>query len=141
MFPDLYAQEQRRIAEKMEQAVMAAEAAAAEQLTGMLQHLIERASGVDESGKPLTIRETSISKIRDYCQYFRTACITGTEGLDSVIEQIEELANGTTAKEIRRRGQRGRERIAEQATALRSALVGVAVHTRAARKITLPEAG
>ena len=100
MCPEIYREEQRRVAARFEEAVRLAEAAFAEELSGLVEHLAERLSGADD-GKPKVFRDSAVENFREFFDRFSRLNVTGAAGLEQVVHHAESLLSGTSAEQLR----------------------------------------
>jgi hypothetical protein len=99
--PQLYEQMQARMAARFEQAVVEAEAAAIEQVRGLLSNLSQRL-GPDDEGNLQTVRSSTVEKLQEFCELFRTTSIGSDQALEDLVEQVSGLASGLDPKAIRK---------------------------------------
>ena len=100
MCPEIYAEEQRRVAARFEEAVRLAEAAFAEELSGLVEHLAERLSGSGD-GKPKVFRDSAIENLSAFFERFSRLNVTGSEQLESVVADARGLLSGTDPQRLR----------------------------------------
>ena len=100
MCPEIYREEQQRVAARFEEAVRLAEAAFAEELSGLVEHLAERLSGSDD-GRPKVFRDSAIENFREFFGRFSRLNVTGAAGLEQVVHHAESLLSGTSAEQLR----------------------------------------
>ena len=99
MCPEIYREEQARVAARFEEAVRLAEAAFAEELSGLVEHLAERLSG--EGGKPKVFRDSAIENLSAFFERFARLNVTGSEQLESVVADARGLLSGTDPQRLR----------------------------------------
>lgn len=119
LHPDLYAAEQARIAGMFQEAVHRAEAAAADELAGLLEHLVERLQPDAETGKAKKLHNTTVDKIGEFVERFKTLSIGSNAGLDKLIAEVEGLSQGLDPQAIRKSDQTAKQLLADRVKALR----------------------
>lgn len=123
--PELYEQEQSRIQTRFEAAVTMAEEAFAEQLSGLVSHLIERLTD-EPDGTHKMFRASSIENFREFYDNFRRMNVRSNPQLESLINQANNLVSGVTPKELRTDASL-RQRLSQQMTELQTAVNEVVV--------------
>jgi hypothetical protein len=98
--PELYAQEQNRIQQRFEAAVVMAEDAFAEQLQEMVAHLIERLTDKPD-GERKVFRNAAIENFKEFYDNFRRMNVRSNEQLDGLIRQANDLVAGVDVKDLR----------------------------------------
>lgn len=114
LHPELYAREQERIRARFDEAIRNAEAAAAEQLEKMLRHFVSKLTEVGPDGKRKVFHESTIQNIRDFTAQFKELSIGSNQDLDSLVDQISELANDTDVAMVRKGSAEDRQKVAER---------------------------
>ena len=99
--PALYQQEQERVQQRFETAVLMTENAFAEQLQALVAHLIERLSDSPD-GTAKTFRPSTIENFKEFAAEFRKLNVRGNTELDRLIAQAESLVAGVTPAELRK---------------------------------------
>lgn len=117
--PDLYDEQCRRLAQRFEDAAIAAEEAMAEELQGLIGVIFERLQPTEDGEKPKQFREASLKNMRDFLERFRMLNITGNEGLSSMVDAAENMIKGIDAKDVRK-DHTIRETLRDNVTELRS---------------------
>jgi hypothetical protein len=106
--PEVYQQEQARVAQRFEEAVRLAEQAFAAELSGLVAHLSERLAG-GEDGKPRVFRDSAVDNLTDFFQRFAQLNVRSNPDLDALVEQARQLIRGVTPGRLRQDGDlRGR---------------------------------
>jgi hypothetical protein len=106
--PEVYQQEQARVAQRFEEAVRLAEQAFAAELSGLVAHLSERLAG-GEDGKPRVFRDSAVDNLTDFFQRFAQLNVRSNPDLDALVEQARQLVHGVTPGRLRQDGDlRGR---------------------------------
>lgn len=118
--PALYEQEQRRIQQRFEQAVLLAEEAYTEQLRELVDHLIERLTD-SPSGERKIFRASAIEHFQEFQQTFQRMNVRSNRELEALINRASSLVAGVDVKDIRTNNTL-RETVRTQMTSVRSAL-------------------
>lgn len=126
LHPELYEEQKRKIAERFEDAVKAAEATAAEELGKLLDHLVERLKP-GEDGKAKTIRESTFENIKQFTERFKRISIGSNSDLEKLVEQVEALAGGVDVKELRKSGEEAKVGLLEGFAKLQEAASALVV--------------
>ena len=100
MCPEIYREEQQRVAARFEEAVRLAEAAFAEELSGLVEHLAERLVG-DADGKPKVFRDSAVENLSEFFERFGRLNVTGSEQLESVVADARGLLSGVDPQRLR----------------------------------------
>jgi len=132
--PEVYEAEKRRIAERMEAAVQAAEEEASEKLVEMLGFLVDKLQP-DEDGNAKTLYSSALTNITEVCEWFQSATLRTNEDLDNLVREIEDLSTSVTTKDLKR-SKAGRERFAAKVEEFKQRVEGVVV-ARPSRRIRL----
>ena len=98
--PALYEREQRRIAERFDEAVRLAEEAFLSELSDLVDHLCERITG-DADGQPKRFKDSAVGNLVSFFQRFRQLNIGSNESLDALVEQAQSAVQGVTAQRLR----------------------------------------
>ena len=98
--PELFRQEQARVAARFEEAVRLAEDAFVGELGSLVSHLTERLSGT-EDGKPKVFRDSAVENLTEFFQRFRTLNIGSSVQLDELVEQAQRITRGVEPKQLR----------------------------------------
>lgn len=98
--PELYDAECDRVRAKFDTAVSMAEAAFAEELTKLVEHLSDRLSGT-EDGKPKTFRNSVVENFGEFFVRFRTLNIRSNDQLNEVVRQAELVLDGVGPQQLR----------------------------------------
>lgn len=129
-YPELYAQEQKRIASKMEAAIVAASNSAADTFAELLAKLNAQLTGVKENGRPATIRPESLERIKEAVQYFKTVSLGDDEKLTEAVAKVEQLVNsGLDIKTLRSRSSY-RANASKSVAELASTMTGLVIERR-----------
>jgi hypothetical protein len=98
--PEVYEQEQQRVAQRFEEAVRLAEHAFAAELAALVAHLSERLAGKDD-GKPRIFRDSAVSNLNEFFQRFSRLNVRSNPELDALIQQAQQLVSGVTPQALR----------------------------------------
>ncbi len=98
--PELYEAECDRVRAKFDTAVSMAEAAFAEELTKLVEHLSDRLSGT-EDGKPKTFRNSVVENFSEFFERFRMLNIRSNDQLDEVVRRAESVLDGVGPQQLR----------------------------------------
>lgn len=132
--PELYQQEQSRIQERFETAVIMAENAFAEQLQEMIAHLIERLTD-EPDGTKKTFRTTAVENFKEFYDNFRRMNVRSNAQLEGLIRQANDIVSGVDVKELRKDGTL-RQNLSAQMSTVKSALDSMI--TNAPRRRVMP---
>jgi hypothetical protein len=97
--PEVYRQEQERVAQRFEEAVRLAEQAFAAELSNLVAHLSERLA--DEDGKPRIFRDSAVGNLVEFFQRFGQLNVRSNPELDALVEQAQQLVRGVTPQGLR----------------------------------------
>lgn len=98
--PQLWKQEQARIAARFAEAAALAEQAFAGDLQQLVSHLLERLSGTGD-GKKKIFRDSAIENMTEFFQRFKTMRITDDSALDKLVDQAERALGGVDPADLR----------------------------------------
>jgi len=123
--PDLYALEQRRVAERFEEAVRLAEEAFINEFAKLVSHLTERLGrGPDGEGK--VFRDTAVRNLVDFFERFRALSVRSNEQLDALVDQARLVVRGVEPQNLR--DHEGlRRRVASELSRVQTTLDGMLV--------------
>jgi hypothetical protein len=124
--PQLYEQEQARIAARFEEAVRLAEQAFLEEFARLIEHLTERISGTNEDGTPKVFRDSAVGNLAEFFERFRTLNVRSNAQLDALVEQAQRIVRGVGAQNLRD-SETLRQNIAGQLARVQSSLDGLIV--------------
>lgn len=132
--PELYAQEQSRIQQRFEAAVVMAEDAFAEQLQEMIAHLIERLTD-EPDGTKKQFRASAIENFKEFYDNFRRMNVRSNAQLEGLIQQANDLVAGVDPADLRKNSGL-RQSLSQQMTTVKTALDNMI--TNAPRRRVLP---
>ncbi len=98
--PELYRQEQERVAQRFEEAVRLAEQAFAAELAQLVSHLAERLAD-GEGGQRRVFRDTAVTNLTEFFARFRQLSVRSSPELDALVEQAQQLVRGVTPQGLR----------------------------------------
>lgn len=123
--PELFHQEQARVAARFEEAVRLAEEAFTTEFARVVSHLTERLSGT-EDGKPKVFRDSAIENLGEFFQRFRTLNVRSSAELDRLVEDAQRIVRGVEPQALRDNGQL-RQQVVTQLSGVQSVLDGLMV--------------
>jgi hypothetical protein len=98
--PQLYQQECERVQQRFDEAVQLAEQAFSDELSGLVEHLLERLTGQSD-GKPKVFRDTAVTNLTEFFERFKQLNIRSNDDLDSLVERAQEIVQGRDPQELR----------------------------------------
>jgi hypothetical protein len=98
--PDLYRQEQRRVAERFEEAVRLAEQAFVAEFARVISHLTERLRA-EPGGERRVFRDTVVGNLTEFFDRFRRLNVGSSRDLDDLVGQAQQLVRGVTPQDLR----------------------------------------
>jgi hypothetical protein len=123
--PELFRQEQARVAARFEEAVRLAEEAFTSELAKLVSHLTERITG-QEHGKPKIFRDSAVENIKEFFDRFKTLNVRSNEQLDELVEQAQRVIRGVEPQALRESANL-RQQVATQLSGVQSVLDGLLV--------------
>lgn len=132
--PELYSQEQSRIQQRFETAVMMAEDAFATQLQEMVEHLIERLTD-EPDGTKKTFKSSAIENFKEFYENFRHMNVRSNAQLEGLIRQANDLVSGIDVADLRKKADL-RQNLSRQMTEVKTALDSLI--TNAPRRRVMP---
>lgn len=100
LHPDLYEQEQQRVAQRFEEAVRLAEQAFVSEFARLVSHLSERL-GAGEDGERRIFRDSVVTNLTEFFERFKNLNVRSSADLDRLVEQAQELVRGVTPQSLR----------------------------------------
>jgi hypothetical protein len=97
--PELYEQEQQRVARRFEEAVQLAEQAFVSEFLKVVTHLTERLYGGD--GERRVFRDSAVTNLLDFFERFKRLNVRSSQELDRLVERAQELVRGVTPQALR----------------------------------------
>ncbi|MBL8797390.1 MAG: hypothetical protein JNM56_26040 [Planctomycetia bacterium] len=123
--PEIYAEEQARVARRFEEAVQLAEQAFIGELAKLVAHLTERLTAGPD-GERKTFRDSAIANLTDYFARFRDLNVRSNAQLDQLVEQAQQIVRGVAPQDLR--DNTGlRQHVATQLAAVQATLDGMLV--------------
>jgi hypothetical protein len=98
--PELYQQEQERVARRFEEAVQLAEQAFVSEFAKLVSHLTERLQGGPGEERRI-FRDSLVGNLTEFFEKFRHLNVGSSQDLDRLVEQAQRLVRGTNAQELR----------------------------------------
>jgi hypothetical protein len=123
--PEVYRQEQERVAQRFEEAVRLAEEAFVAEFGRLVSHLTERLAG-DADGERRVFRDSVVGNLGEFFTRFRDLNVRSNQDLDRLVERAQELVRGVTPQDLR--DDAGlRRHVAAEMAAVQSQLEGMTV--------------
>jgi hypothetical protein len=98
--PDLYEQEQQRVAQRFEEAVRLAEQAFVGEFARLVSHLTERLTNA-EDGERRIFRDSVVSNLGEFFARFQNLNVRSSPELDQLVEQAQALVRGISPQSLR----------------------------------------
>jgi hypothetical protein len=98
--PDLYEQEQQRVAQRFEEAVRLAEQAFVSEFARLVSHLTERLAS-SEDGQRRIFRDSVVSNLSEFFARFQNLNVRSNPELDQLVEQAQALVRGISPQSLR----------------------------------------
>ena len=99
--PELYGQEQERVAARFEEAVQLAEQAFLDEFARLVAHLTERITGANEDGTPKVFRDSAVDNLCEFFERFRSLNVRSNQQLDELVAQAQRAVRGVAAQDLR----------------------------------------
>ncbi len=123
--PELYRQEQERVARRFEEAVALAEQAFVAEFARLVSRLGERLGGTD--GERRVFRDSAVTNLTEFFRRFKDLNVRSSRELDELVEQAQNLVRGVTPQHLR--GDDGlRSHVATEMGRLQTQLEGMLVN-------------
>ena len=123
--PDLYRQEQARVAARFSEAVALAEEAFVAELQQLVDHLGERLSGA-EDGRPKVFRDSAVEHLREFFTRFQQLNIGSSRQLEDLVAQAQSIVGNVLPQSLRTNAPL-RQRVAGELSVVQAALEGLLV--------------
>lgn len=118
--PELYRQEQEKVAARFEEAIRAAEEAFAHELQGLVSHLVDvLAPGAD--GQPKQLKKNAVENVTEFVKKFRDMQVTDNAELTRLVDEADRILGGVDPAELRKQ-QDMRQRISADMQTLKGTL-------------------
>jgi len=98
--PELYQQECERVQQRFDEAVQLAEQAFSDELSKLVEHLVERLTGQSD-GKPKVFRDTAVTNLTEFFDRFKQLNIRSNDDLDTLVERAQQVVQGRDPQELR----------------------------------------
>ncbi len=98
--PDIYQQEQERVARRFEEAVHLAEQAFIAEFARLVAHLTERLADTTD-GERRIFRDSVVTNLTEFFDRFRHLNVRSSKELDDLVEDAQRLVQGVTPQELR----------------------------------------
>jgi hypothetical protein len=121
--PDIYQQEQERVARRFEEAVQMAEQAFLAEFGKLVSHLAERLSG-GEAGDQRVFRDSAVGNLTDFFSRFSHLNVRSSPDLDALVEQAQQLVRGVTPQQLRDSGEL-RQHVAQEMARVQTQVEGL----------------
>lgn len=135
--PELFRQEQARVAARFEEAVRLAEEAFIAEFGQLVGHLTERLSGHDD-GRPKIFRDGVIENLRTFFERFQQLNVRNDAQLDELVAEAQRIVQGVAPQRLREDGTL-RQTVATQLSAVQSVLDGLLVDRPRRRILRSPK--
>lgn len=123
--PEIYQQEQERVARRFEEAVQLAEQAFVAEFAKLVSHLTERLSSSEGSERKV-FRDSAISNLTEFFQRFKNLSVRSNDQLDALVDQAQQVVRGVGPQDLRDNNSL-REHVASQLSRVQSELDGMVV--------------
>jgi len=123
--PEIYQQEQERVARRFEEAVQLAEQAFIAEFAKLVSHLSERLSNAD-GGERRIFRDSAITNLSEFFQRFQSLNVRSNQDLDQLVDQAQQLVRGLTPQDLRDDNQL-RQQISTEMNQMQTTLEGMLV--------------
>jgi hypothetical protein len=123
--PEIYRQEQQRVAQRFEEAVRLAEQAFIGEFSKLVSHLTERLSGIVD-GERKVFRDSAVANLTDFFAHFRDLNVGSSEQLDALVEQAQQAVRGVGPQDLRD-NESLRQQVATQLSSVQTELDGMLI--------------
>jgi hypothetical protein len=123
--PQIYEQEQERVARRFEEAVSLAEQAFVSEFSKLVDHLTERLSGT--GGEKKVFRDSAVTNLREFFDRFRYLSVRSNEDLERLVDQAQRVIGGVGPQDLRD-SDALRQDVTRQLTGVQAALDGMLVN-------------
>jgi hypothetical protein len=123
--PELYRQEQERVAARFEEAVRLAEQAFVNELARLVSHLTERLTAGPD-GQRKVFRDSAVSNLLEFFDRFKALNVRSNAQLDELVEQAQQVVRGVGPQELRD-NEGLRQHVAAQLAGVQASLDGLLV--------------
>jgi hypothetical protein len=123
--PEVYQQEQERVAQRFEEAVQLAEQAFISELARLVSHLTERlAAGPD--GERKIFRDSAVNNLLEFFERFKSLNVRSNTQLEELVEQAQRTVQGVHP-DTRRDNESLRQHVANQLATVQTTLESMIV--------------
>jgi len=98
--PEVYRQEQERVAQRFAEAVHLGEQAFASEFGRLVSHLTERLTS-DQTGEKRIFRDSAVTNLTEFFERFRRLNLSSNKQLDNLVEQAQQLVRGIAPQDLR----------------------------------------
>ncbi len=98
--PEIYEQEQQRVARRFDEAVKLAEEAFVGEFARLVSHLTERLCG-ESDGEPKIFRDTAVTNLAEFFERFKRLSIGSNDELDQLVAQAHDLVQDVKPQALR----------------------------------------
>ena len=123
--PELFQQECDRVRGQFEEAARLAEAAFADELVKLINHLTERLNGTND-GKAKVFRDTAVTNFNEFFERFRSLNIGSNAELDELVDHARNIVSGVDPQSLRSESAL-RQQISTQLSTVQASLDGLMV--------------
>jgi hypothetical protein len=125
--PEIYRQEQQRVAQRFEEAVRLAEQAFIAEFSKLVAHLTERLSGAID-GERKVFRDSAVANLTEFFARFRDLNVGSSDQLDALVEQAQQAVRGVGPQDLRD-NESLRQQVATQLSSVQAELDGMLINT------------
>jgi hypothetical protein len=123
--PELFRQEQARVAARFEESVRLAEEAFLAEFGRLVSHLTDRLAGADD-GKPKVFRDSAVENLAEFFTRFRQLNVSSNRQLDELVDAAQRIVQGVEPQALRD-DRPLRQQVTTQLSAVQSMLDGLLV--------------
>jgi hypothetical protein len=98
--PEIYQQEQERVAQRFEEAVRLAEQAFVTEFARLVSHVTERLTKGEDGGRRI-FRDSAVTNLTEFFERFKQLSVQSNDELDRLVEQAQQLMRGVTPQGLR----------------------------------------
>jgi hypothetical protein len=98
--PEVYQQEQERVARRFEEAVQLAEQAFIAEFSRLVSHLTERLN-TNQEGERKIFRDSAVANLTEFFQRFKDLNVGSSEQLDTLVSQAQQVIQGVQPQQLR----------------------------------------
>jgi hypothetical protein len=122
--PDIYRQEQERVAQRFEETVRLAEQAFVAEFARLVSHLNERLRA--DGGERRIFRDTAVTNLTEFFERFRRLNVRSNGDLDDLVGHVQQLVRGVSPQDLRDNDSL-RQHVAGEMAVVQSQLEGMIV--------------